>query len=465
MTDLPDDLDEEDIDEEALREFVAEQASKDTLFRDVLMEARKRQWVEESLVGGHPEIAVDLVQTILLISFVSKKEIEYYLENKERCAEIYDMVVSDFENEEVSGELKSIHEENLEPVFVKIDDLIEMRRREIFGDQFEEIQEVKESDRDDKGEILTRIKEPFKDNPANEDLWTEIDRLESERSRIQGFPYSESDVEQGTGAISGDERAVEKHFAVQIWNPELYTMVHTFEEGYDDFPLKWLTHLPIHQGRLLYRQWQETGEVEEEYLVNEVNSEGYLDSLLTEALKVPFFQERETIIEEVIDNFRDGRFASVINLILPQIEAFVWIYAAYLQEHKSEEILLNVNFDHFWNFNPRDHDDLSVKNTRGEEMEDPNVKQLLSETIVQDYLNEKMIEYFVDSLFVERNPILHGNVADYHSEAEASKKIIFFNNLLDRVTGEITEDFAKEVKESADFDVDFTDFLTQNEDP
>lgn len=464
MADLPDDLDEENIDEEGLREFVAEQASKDTLFRDVLMEARKRQWVEENLVGGHPEIAVDLVQTILLISFVSKHEIEYYLENEERCAEIYEMVASDFENKEVSEDLKSIHEENLEPVLEKIDDLIETRKREIFGDQFDEIQEVKESDRENKEEILERIKEPFKENPANEELWTEIERLDMERSRIQGFPYSESDVEQGTGAISGDPRAVEKHFAVQIWNPELYTTVYKFEEDHDEFPLKWLTHLPIYQDRLLYRRWQETGEVEEEYLVNEVNTEGYLDNLLTEVLKVPFFQERETIIEEVIGNFRDGRFASVINLILPQIEAFVWIYAAYLQEHKNEEILLNVNFDRFWNFNPRDHDDLSLKNTNGEEMEDPNVKQLLSETIVQDRLNEEMIEYFVDSLFVERNPILHGNVADYHSEAEASKKIIFFNNLLDRVTGEITEDLAKEVKEMADFDVDFTDFLTQKED-
>lgn len=464
MADLPGDLDEEDIDEEALREFVAEQASKDTLFRDVLMEARKRQWVEESLVGGHPEIAVDLVQTILLISFVSEKEIEYYLENEERCTEIYEMVVSDFENEEVSEKLKSIHEENLEPVFEKMDDLIEMRRQEIFGDKFEEIQEVKESDRDNKEEILERIKEPFKENPANEELWTEIDRLESERRRIQGFPYSESDVERGTGAISGDERALEKHFAVQIWNPELYTMVYKFEEEYNEFPLKWLTHLPIYQDRLLYRRWQETGDVQEDYLVNEVNSEGYLDNLLTEALKVPFFQERETIIEEIVDNFRDERFASVINLILPQIEAFVWIYAAYLQEHKNEEILLNVSFDHFWNFNPRGHDDLSLKNTSGDEMEGPNVKQLLSETIVQDYLNEEMVEYFVDSLFVERNPILHGNIADYHSEDEASKKIIFFNNLLDRVTGEIAEDFAEEVKEAADFDVDFTDFTTQKDD-
>lgn len=464
MADLPDDLDREDIDEEALREFIAEQASKDTLVRDVFSRARKSQWVEDSLLGENPEIALDLVKTIILISFVSDQEIEYYLENVDRCAEIYDIVVSDFDDETVSEELKSIHSDNAEPVLEKIDDLIEVRKQEIFGGRYQEIQDVKDSDREDKEEILTRIKQPFKDDPAKEDLWSDISLLESAKKRVNSFPYSQSDVEKGTGAISGDERAMEKHYAVQIWNPELYTMVYRFEEEYDEFPLKWLTHLPIHQCRLLYRQWQETGEVPEEYLVNEVQSEGYLDTLFTETQKVPFFQEREDLIEEIVDNYRDERYASVINLLLPQIESFVWIYAAYLQEHKGEEILLNADFDHFWYFNPRDHDELSLKNTAGNEMESPNVKDLISETVVQDYLNEEMVEYFVDELFVERNPILHGNVSDYHSEIEASKKIVFFNNLLDRVTGEVTEDLAEQVEDAVDFETDISDFTTQDSD-
>jgi len=464
MADLPDNLDKEDIDEEALREFFAEQASQDTLIRDILARTKKNQWVEESLLQEHPEIAVDLVQTIMLISHVSDEEIEYYLENKDRCSEIYDMVVSDFDNEEVSEELKSIHEENVEPVREKIDELIEERKQEIYREKYQEIQNINASDRDNKDRILERIKQPFKEDPGNEDLWTEINLLEKDRKRVKSFPYSQSEVEKGTGAISGDEQAKEKHYAVQIWNPELHTTVYSSEEEYDEFPLKWLTHLPIHQDRLLYREWQDTGEVPEEYLVNEVQSEGYLDNLFSETQKVPFFQKREGIIKEVISNYRDERYASVINLILPQIESFVWIYAAYLQDHKNEEILLNADFDHFWNFNPRDYDELSLKNTSGNEMESPNVKDLISKTVVQDYLNEDMTEYFVDELFVERNPILHGNIANYHSEVEASKKIIFFNNLLDRVTKEITEDFAEEVKESVDFDADITDFASQSED-
>ena len=97
-------------------------------------------------------------------------------------------------------------------------------------------------------------------------------------------------------------------------------------------------------------------------------------------------------------------------------------------------------------------------------MESPNVKDLVSETGVQNHLNENMVEYFVDELFVERNPILHGNEADYHSEVEASKKIIFFNNLLDRVTEEITGDLAERIKGEVDFENDIDDFATKKED-
>ena len=77
MADLPDDINEEDIDEEALREFIAEQASKDTLIRDIFTKAKKDQWVKETLFQEHPEIATRLVQTILLTSHVDYEELEY----------------------------------------------------------------------------------------------------------------------------------------------------------------------------------------------------------------------------------------------------------------------------------------------------------------------------------------------------------------------------------------------------
>ena len=43
MGDLPDYAGEEDIDEEVLREFIAEQITEDTLIRDAFSKAKKRQ--------------------------------------------------------------------------------------------------------------------------------------------------------------------------------------------------------------------------------------------------------------------------------------------------------------------------------------------------------------------------------------------------------------------------------------
>lgn len=146
----------------------------------------------------------------------------------------------------------------------------------------------------------------------------------------------------------------------------------------------------------------------------------------------------------MIDNYNDGRYASAINLLLPQIEFLLWVYAAYLDSLTDEEIFLNADYDNFWMFNPRDHDDLSLRSVHGNEIKNVRVRHLVENTAVRDYLNEEIAEYFVEELYEERNPILHGNVADYYSDLEAAKKIVFFKTITERVTKQLRSDIVNE---------------------
>jgi hypothetical protein len=152
-------------------------------------------------------------------------------------------------------------------------------------------------------------------------------------------------------------------------------------------------------------------------------------------------------MQEVVDNYRDERYASAINLILPQIEFLLWIYGAYLDQQAGESIYLHADYDSFWQFNPREHDDLSLQSVNGGEIENPYIRDLVENTAVQDYLNEAIAEYFVEELYEERNPILHGNVADYHSDLEAAKKLIFFKTITERVTDQLRNDVVEQVYE------------------
>lgn len=67
------------------------------------------------------------------------------------------------------------------------------------------------------------------------------------------------------------------------------------------------------------------------------------------------------------------------------------------------------------------------------------MRALVSNTDFGKYLNPAVVEYFTEELFEERNPILHGSVADYHSELNAAKKIVFFRNLIEDITNQMVQ--------------------------
>ncbi|MDR5657702.1 hypothetical protein RH831_10995 [Halodesulfurarchaeum sp. HSR-GB] len=439
---IPDDI-PDDIDKEEYLDFVMEKVEEDPLLRDLMNAVHKRFWIEHELFDDDLSVALDLVQVIMLTSYVSKVELDHYLSTKEG-RQVLDQVKVDFERGAVSNDLEKRYQRNATPVLDEIDEYIEETRRDLFGDSYEEIVEIEESDRDDKNEILERLRDPILEDPENKELVDRLSILRNTRSRVESFPYDKSDLQSEIATIDGDEYRIHKHYALQILKPRLYTQLYRFEEEYEGFPLRWLTDLTIPQARAVYQKYKQ-GDFDESFVVDEVEREGYFDDLLEEVAKLPSFREREDLMQEVVDNYRDERYASVINLILPQTEFLLWIYGAYLNQQAGETIYLNTDYDNFWQFNPRDHNDLSLQSVNGNEIQKPRIRDLVQNTAVQDYLNEAISEYFVDELYEERNPILHGNVADYHSDLEAAKKLIFFKTIIERVTDQLRDDIVDQI--------------------
>ncbi len=442
---MSDSGDLEDMNEEAVKEFLVEQYEEDPLVREMIDEIWNRQWIMENILDQDLKFQRQLVETIFLTSFVGEDELEHYLD-QEQCAEIFEQVKSDFENEEVSVDLIQEYLQNAEAAIEKTEALIEEIESELYGSRHEDIQDLRESNRDDADAILSRIKEPVHADPENQELLDKLTGLQVTKNKLWNFPYYSEDTESELPTISGDEYRIHKHYAVQIYKPELYTQLYHYEKEFEEFPLKWLSHLPVHLMRRLYRAYQE-GDVKEEFVKWEVNGEGYLDGVLEEAKKIPPLRERGEIIEEVLENYRDERYASTVNLLYPQIEYLMWIYAAYLDSDRDAEIILNADYDHFWEFNTRDYEDLSLRNLNGEEMENPHIRDLVEETALSEELTPGIVEFFVDELFEDRNPVLHGNTIDYYSELEAAKKILFFRNIIEQLVKAITSNVADQAEE------------------
>ena len=314
-------------------------------------------------------------------------------------------------------------------------------KRRVMGDKYDEIQELRSSNRDDKDEIIERIQESYK-TEKYKPLWEKIERLESGYSHISQFPYTKSATTYNWGATSGDEKRHIKHFAIRIYNPRVYTGLFHFEPKYEEYPLQWLD-LPLGRDRKLF-EFFKCGKDVEEVIVNEVNAEGYFDRFINNIMKIPSYRDREDLLREIPTAFSSGLYGSVINLTLPQIEYLMWQYAAFI-DTKGNIDILDVDYDEIWNFDYREHNDLKIINSNGNKNESPTVGALVENTDLNTHLSSRLVRYFGDELFSDRNPILHGNSSDYYSELEAAKKIVFLNRVSEQLVDTITEMYVDEI--------------------
>ncbi|QCS41487.1 hypothetical protein [Natrinema versiforme] len=434
-----DDLESEEEAEKLFSKLVDEEP----IIGDIIEEIQRRQWVDTTF---DTELKVKTGETLLLTSHVSEKEVDFYM-NMDDCYDIFKMVRDDFDRGEISQELVDLYHSNAEQYIQEAEEYLEEIERELFGPAYSDLITIRKSDRNDKEEILGSIKEPVLNNPDNEELVNKRNRLLYAKNSLETFPYDEEDLEGELPRIGSDEMRVLKHFSIQIYNPKLYTSLFQFEEEFEDFPLRWLTHLTIPEIRTLYRKYK-SGDDVEQAVVAEVDGDEYLDNLVTESIKLPSLREREEIISEVVENYKDGRYASVINLLYPQIEHIIWIYAAFLDEKKEVDIFIEVDYDDFWRFNYRDHDDLEVQSQTGNCIEEPHIRDLVQNTPVSNHFNENVVEYFVNELFEKRNPILHGNTPNYYSQSEAAKKIVFFNTIVEKLSESVIETTADHLEQT-----------------
>lgn len=267
-------------------------------------------------------------------------------------------------------------------------------------------------------------------------MYEKITSLEFEKELLRKFPYSIEDIKNPI-TISGDPTFLQIYYALKIFKPELFTTLWKYEKKYDRFPLKWLTHLPAPQYKYLYDEFKK-GRLREDFISREVNADGFFDEFFENSQQLPFFSERKRFVEQIIENHRAGRYASAINLILPLIESFFWVFAAYIHKHKKQRIFKSLILKSFWDFNKRSFKNIVLVSTNGKEIKDPKIRDLISRTNLKNYLYEELVEYYVEEFFEERNPILHGNSTDYDTEVNSAKKIICLNNLINIFIEEIT---------------------------
>jgi hypothetical protein len=418
------------LDEEEKWKFILEQCEKDPLVKKVMANALKKQKIEKEILPNK-DLVESLISVAKLTNFVSDIEAKHYFKDPE-YNEIYKKVKKSFLSNTIDSELIKRYNANIAPVIKRINYFIRKYERKIYGKKYSEIQTLKKSDRSDKDEIIQSIKKSHFKDP----LYEKIISLESEKEQLRKFPYSIENIKSPI-TVSEDSSFLQKYYSLKIFKPELFVRLYQYEKKYEKFPFKWLRHLTVPQYRFLYDAFKK-GKFQEDFILYEVNADGFFDEFFKNSQGLPFFMERKRFIEQIIENHRAGRYASAINLILPLIESFFWVFAAYIHKHKKQRIFKRLRIRSFWDFDKRSFENLVLISTSGNEMKKPKIRDLISRTHLKTYLPEEVVEYYVKEVFEERNPILHGNSIDYDTEVNSAKKIICLNNLINIFIDEIT---------------------------
>ncbi|MCK4731893.1 MAG: hypothetical protein KAT65_05475 [Methanophagales archaeon] len=418
------------LDEEEKWKIILEQCEKDPLVKKVVANAFKKQKIEKELLPNK-DLVESLISVAKLTNFVSDIEAKHYFKDPE-YNEIYKKVKKSFLSNTIDSELIKLYNRNRSPVIKRINYFIRKYERKIYGKKYSEIQTLKKSDKSDKEEIIQSIKKSHFNDP----LYEKIISLEFEKEQLRKFPYSTADIKSPI-SVSGDPLFLQKYYSLKILKPEVFVRLYQYEKKYEKFPFKWLRHLTVPQYRYIYERFKK-GTLREDFILYEVNADGFFDVFFKNSQCLPFFMERKRFVEQIIENHRAGRYASAINLILPLIESFFWVFAAYIHKHEKQRIFKRLRLKSFWDFNKRSFKNLVLISTSGNEMKKPKIRKLISETHLKNYLPEEVVEYYVKELFEERNPILHGNSVDYDTEVNSAKKIICLNNLIHIFIEEIT---------------------------
>ena len=423
-------INEKKLDEEEMWESLLEHCEKNPLVKMAINRALKRQWLKEKLPMNKYNVE-RLCSVVRLRSSVADIDAKHYFEDPE-YTKIYKKVKNSFLSNTIDSELIVLYNRNISPLIKKINYFIRKYEKKLYGKKYSEIQTLKKSDRSNKEEIILNIKK----NYFNAPLYKKNIGLEFEKKRLRKFPYSIEDIKSPI-TVSEDPLFSQNYYALMIFKPDLFINLYQHEKKYENFPFKWLTHLYIPQYRYLYEEFKK-GSLKENFIPYEVNAEGFFDEFFENSQLLPFFRERKRFVEQIIENHRAGRFASAINLILPLIESFFWVFAAYIHKHKKQRIFKSLRLNSFWNVNKRSFKNLVLVSTIGKEMKDPKIRDLISRTHLKNYFHEELVEYYVEELFEERNPILHGNSIDYDTGVNSAKKIICLNNLINIFIKEIT---------------------------
>lgn len=259
-------------------------------------------------------------------------------------------------------------------------------------------------------------------------------------------------------SIKNKELAILDILAVPSYNRDSFLRQHEkflemdielLDPQYLEFPLRWCGFLSLAEFNRLYREWKAGSDITKD-LIAEFYSSSTKEYLHEETINSKINEKRKQIIIDAINAFYEKKYATVILLLLPQIEGLLWelaellnakhffifkssagandAFKAYfyrIDKRQQSYCLKNNTKKEYFLISNSDLPNLLLKtNRRGNKEKIGTIRMLIKESAFRFYFDIEFIDYFCEELYPYRNEILHGRNLDFGTVDNAAKKLL-----------------------------------------
>lgn len=333
---------------------------------------------------------------------------------------IHALVKKSFKEKEVKNELEKIYDERKIESLHYINRLININEERAFGSlKAQQLRVLRQ--KPEMKEVMQKLEQSAwqtaQSRPNRREALQNLDHLLQAKTWVEfrSLPFSNLDFGR-----KEDGEAPILEIGYKIWKPHFWYPLYQYEDEYKDFPLKWLGFkLSVWSYEYLYQRWKE-GDDLTPILESFYDGEDAFKTMIDKCRFNYIGFKRVPLLNEIIGNYRDQRYASVVTLALTQVEGIIWDLAVFLHNNRVERI-----FDYEEKVSYIDYQVHKLLNEKGELIKTkPTVGLLIRHTAMKNYLYAPFLDYCTEELFRERNPILHGRITNFGNKLEANKKLL-----------------------------------------
>jgi len=303
--------------------------------------------------------------------------------------------------------------------------ILELEKK-FYGNQYENINKIKESNNNDKLKIVEKIVRKLKEDKKEE--YDSIERLKFDIHSLKNDLFLK--ITKYLVSNQTSDKLLDKRIAAAIYQPfRLSLNYYITDEKYSSLPIQWsLNQLPVSTAIALLRIHKDGKDISNYFAGKYKNGFKEIEACIGSRYMSPPYSLmiccKKNAIKESLRCYKKKWHYPAMCGLLALIEGSIWTFAEFVNRtsKNTQKILEQEN----------DTQKISAIINKKDGTKNTNISigTLLNISRMNDILDEKFIRFFCDEFYNERNLIMHGDNWNEADITKTAKKIAVLEYIL-----------------------------------